>query len=192
VLRSDPQKKVGPYTVFLRRRILLVKGNYSNGKKSGLWQFFDLSGRVDERYNYDQKKYTFEGPFYESPDFKYLFDDSLKMGDRLTRPLKIGGIYFGFIPYLNIFRVPFETYNIDTDAFMAYIELLISPMGQLADYNIRLVSNYYQYDQTFNMATSLFSKEDRTFVPATLNGMPVMSRIIITCYITPRGGLDFF
>jgi hypothetical protein len=161
VLKTNPEIKEGPYLVFLKRKTLLVRGNYKNGKKSGVWQFFDVRGRLNEKYNYDNKMFTYEAPLYSSGDFSFLFDDSLKIGDRLTRPLKIGGVYYGFIPYLNIFKVPFDTFDIDTDAFEADIELLISPMGQLADYNIRLVSPYYNYDQIFNMDIGLFDQEDR-------------------------------
>ena len=98
----------------------------------------------------------------------------------------------GYVPYLNIFRVPFDTYDIETDSFLAVIDLLISPMGRLADYKVRLVSSYYQYDRIFSMDINEFSEEDRTFVPATLNGRPVMSRILIKCYVSSNGELDFF
>jgi|SRR6185503_9516010 len=192
VLKSAPAVKVGPYLVFYKRKTLLVRGTYNNGEKSGVWQFFDIKGRMSERYNYDKKKITYEGPLYSSADYSFLFDDSLKMGDRLTRPLRIGGVYYGFLPYLNIFKVPFETYDVNTYLFEAYIELLISPMGRLADYNIRVVSSEYQYDRIFRIDVHLFNDEDRTFVPATLNGRPVMSRILIRCFVTPSGGLDFY
>ncbi len=192
VLKSAPNIKVGPYLVFLRRRILLVRGSYNNGKKNGVWQFFDTRGRLNEKYNYNKKRFTFEAPLYSSRDFSFLFDDSIKVKDRLTRPLKIGGIYYGFMPYLNIFRLPFETYDVDTGLFDAYIELLISPMGRLADYKVRIVSFDYQYDQIFNMDVHLFSNADRTFIPATRNGIPVMARIQIHCIVTPSGGLDFY
>jgi hypothetical protein len=192
VLKSNPKVKVGPYTALLKRKIPIARGNYDNGKKNGVWQFFDIRGRLNEKYNYDKKELTYEAPLYSSGDFSFLFDDSLKRGDRLTRPLKIGGVYYGFVSYLNIFKVPFDTFDMNTDAFEADIELLISPLGQLADYNIRLVSDYYQYDHIFNMDISLFDQEDRTFIPATLNGRPVMSRIIIKCYVGPKGDLDFY
>ena len=192
VLRSAPNVKVGTYMVFYKRRTLLVRGTYNNGKKTGVWQFFDIKGTMNERYNYDKKKFTYEAPLYSSADYSFLFDGSLQIGDKLTRPLKIGGVYYGFVPYLNVFKVPFDTYDINTYLFDAYIELLISPMGRLADYNIRVVSSYYQYDRIFRIDVRLFSDEDRTFVPATINGRPVMSRILIRCFVTPEGGLDFY
>jgi hypothetical protein len=192
VLGASPNVKVGMYEVFLKHRTLLVRGRYNNGKKSGVWQFFDIKGGLNEKYNYDRKQFTYEAPLYSSPDFSFLFDDSVKVGDRLTRPLKIGGVYYGFIPYLSVYKLPFETYDVNTYLFQAYIELLISPMGRLADYNVRVVSSDYQYDRTFNIDVHLFSDEDRTFTPATKNGVPVISRILIRCFVTQSGGLDFY
>jgi hypothetical protein len=192
VLKSDPKIRQGPYFVLLHRRVALVKGQYKNGAKTGLWQFFDISGRLSERYNYDKKMFTYEGPLYAGADLSYLFDDSLKKGDRLTRPLKIGGVYFGYIPYLNIFKVPFDPLDLNMDLFSAEIELLISPMGRLADYKIRLFSGYYGYDHIFTMDISQFSDEDRSFTPATHNGIPVICRILIKCYVGSKGDLDFY
>jgi hypothetical protein len=192
VLSAAPNIKVGPYLVFLKRKTLLVRGTYNNGKKSGTWQFFDIKGQMSEKYNYDKRMFTYEAPLYSLADYSFLFDDSLKKGDRLTRPLKIGGAYFGFVPYLSIFKLPFETNDINTYFFDAYIELLISPMGRLADYNVRVVSPDYHYDHIFNLDVKLFSDEDRTFIPATKNGTPVISRVLIHCFVTPSGGLDFY
>ena len=192
VLKSNPAIRQGPYMALLNRKKLIARGHYQNGKKNGVWQFFDTGGKMVERYDYDRKKFNYEAPLYESADFSYLFDDSLKIGTRVTRPLKVGGIYYGFISYLNIFQVPFDTYDVDTDAFEANIELLISPMGRLADYHVRLTSAQYDYDHIFKMDINLFSEEDRIFKPATINGVPAMSRIIIKCYVSPYGKLDFY
>jgi hypothetical protein len=192
VLKSNPEIRQGPYTVFLHRRIVIARGRYNNNKKAGTWFFFDTGGKLVERYNYDKNKFSYEAPPYTSEDLRYLFDDSLKNGDKITMPIKIGGVYFGYIPYVSLFHLPFDSEQFDTDAFDAYVELLISPLGRLADYKVRVVSAYYEYDQTFNLDVNLFSEADRTFVPAKLNGVPVMSRILIKCYVTTSGGLDFY
>ena len=192
VLKSNPEIKQGLYAAYLNRRILIAAGHYKNNKKIGTWYFFDSQGKLVERYSYDKKTFGYESPLYATDDLSYLFDDSLKKGDRLTTSVKIGGIYFGYLPYVNIFHLPFDSDDVDTYDFIAYIELLISPMGRLADYNVRVVSNDYDYDQTFRLDINLFSEEDRTFVPATFNGQPALSRVLIKCVVTPDGGLDFF
>jgi len=170
---------------------MIASGNFKNGKHTGIWQFFDPRGRLVEKYDYDKNNFTYIAPIYARSYLSYLLDDTLKKGDRVTRPLKIGGVYYGFIPYVSLFQVPFATFDVNTAAFEANIELLISPLGQLANYTVRLSSQYYEYDQTFNIDVHLFDEADRTFLPATLNGRPVMSRIIIKCVVNPDGKLDF-
>ena len=192
VLKSNPKVKQGPYIVLLNHKTPIARGRYNNNKKAATWFFFDVGGKLVERYNYDKNKFLYEAPPYASEDLSYLFDDSLKNGDKIIMPVKIGGVYFGYIPYVNLFHLPFDDEDFDTYNFDAYIELLISPMGRLADYNVRVVSAYYEYDQTFNLDINLFSEADRTFEPATLNGVPVISRILIKCYVTTSGGLDFY
>jgi hypothetical protein len=192
VLKSDPNIKKGPYKAFFRRSTLIATGNYNNDKKTGIWQFFDRRARLTEKYNYDKNSLTFEAPLYAIDYLSYLLDDTIKVGDRITRPIKIGGIYYGYIPYVNIFQLPFDMFGTESYTFEAYVELLISPLGRLADYKVRVVSPYYEYDHTFNLDINLFSEADRMFFPMTLNGTPVMSRIVIKCYVTPSGGLDFY
>ncbi|MFI5140611.1 MAG: hypothetical protein ACHQIM_22530 [Sphingobacteriales bacterium] len=191
VLKSDPEIKQGPYKAFFRRKTLIALGNYRNNLKTGIWQFFTTRGVLIQKYNYDKKTFTYGSPMYDTGNLSFLFDDTLKKGGKVALPVKIGGSYYGFIPYMNLFRVPFETWDIQTDTFDASIELLISPMGRLADYTVHIQSGYYDYDRTFKLDINLFDEEDRTFKPATLNGTPVLSRIIIKCFITFEGGLDF-
>jgi hypothetical protein len=65
-------------------------------------------------------------------------------------------------------------------------------MGRLADYKVRITSDFYDYDHIINMDVGLFNQEDRTFTPATINGTAVISRIVIKCYVSPWGTLDFY
>jgi hypothetical protein len=74
---------------------------------------------------------------------------------------------------------------------MAVVELLISPLGRLADFKVRTNCSLIQYDQTITMHVNLFKEEDRQFIPATYNGQPIMSRIIIRCTLRPNGALEF-
>jgi hypothetical protein len=192
VLKSDENIKQGPYKAYFRRKTVIAAGNYNNGKKTGIWSFADVSGKLVENYNYTTNNYIFEAPLDTGTDLHFLFDTLFVKTDFVTRPLKVGGSYYGFIPYLNIFQLPFETMDIETDYFNATVELLISPLGRLADYKVHLVSPYYEYDHIFNLDVNLFSEEDRTFQPATLNGKPIICRIIIKCFVTGEGGLDFY
>lgn len=190
VLKSDKETREGPYKAFFKRKTLIASGNFTKGKKTGIWQFFNTAGILVQKFDYNTNNFTFESVYDTINDVRYLFDAKLQKGDTVTRPLKPGGVYYGYIPYLKLFRLPFDSYGINTDAFDAEIELLVSPLGRLAEYKVHLTSGWYQYDHTVKMDVHLLNEEDQVFMPATLNGKPIISRIIIKCFVTSEG-LDF-
>lgn len=192
VLKTDRKTKVGTYRAFYKRHTLIARGNYDKGVKTGIWTFYDEDGKLNEKYDYDKTEYLYEAPIDTAVAIQFRFDDTIKAGDRLTRPLKIGGIYYGFIPYLSVFKLPFDTYGINMVYFDAVVELLISPGGRLADYKVHLISKAYQYNQTISLSPGLFNEEDKQFAPATLNRRPIMSRIFIRCTVEDDGSLDFY
>jgi hypothetical protein len=191
-LKSKPGVKVGEYKAYFKRRVVVAFGNYNDGKRVGVWHFFNQAGRQLEKFNYDTKIFTFEGPLDRYSDYGFAFDENAGKTDTITRPLKVGGYYFGFIPYLTIFKLPFEVADMQTQTFSAYVELLISPGGRLAEYKVHVKSDYYKYDQTFNLDINLFDEADRVFIPAALNHKPILARIFIKCFINDDGGLDFY
>jgi hypothetical protein len=192
VLRADQQTRQGSYQAFFRKKIVLASGRYKKNMKTGVWYFYNTTGRIIEKYDYDTREFLFEGPLDTGEDLSFKFDAKFSKNDTVTRPLKIGGSYYGYIPYVTFFKLPLDTMDINTDSFDAYIELLVTPLGRLADYKVRLTSEYYQYNHTFNLDTHLFNEEDRTFQPATLNNNPILSRIIIKCFVDSAGDLDFY
>jgi hypothetical protein len=192
VLKNTPQIKDGTYKAYFKRKIIIAVGNYNKDMRVGLWHFYNRTGRKVETFNYDENQFTFEGPLGEQSDISFLFDDIFVKTDTVTRPLKIGGSYYGFIPYVNIFRLPFETEDINIDAFTVFVELLVSPGGRLADYKVHVTSDYYNYSQVFTLDLSLFSDDDKIFIPAAVNHKPILSRVFIRCSVNTRGGIDFY
>lgn len=184
--------KHGLYTAYYRRKGLIVKGNFSMGKKTGKWFFYSPEGTPLEVFDYDRSSLRYEAREDSTSNFRYLIDKPLTDSDHVTKPIKIGGRYFGYLPYLGIYQTPLDVDGYTASSFVGVIELLISPLGRLADYKIRLISNALEYDQTTHMDVNLFSEEDKEFLPATYNGEPVLSRIVIKCRLTDGGKLDFF
>ena len=191
-LKNKPGVKQGAYNAFYRRKTLIASGFYKNDKKLGSWHFYNRTGRLVEKFNYNKGNFIFEAPLDDESDLSFVFDDTLEKTDTVTRPLKIGGSYYGFLPYLSIFQLPFETRDLNTEEFTVYVELLVSPGGRLADYKVHVLSNYYDYNQVFNLDINLFADEDRTFIPAALNHSPVLSRVFIHCAVNSNSGIDFF
>jgi hypothetical protein len=188
---TDQQTKDGIYQAFYRRKTLVADGKYNKGKRMGTWHFYGSKGALLQTYNFDNDSLEYEAREKQPSDFHYLVDNVLTDSDRVTKPLRIGGRYYGFLPYLNAFKTPFDTYN-SPELYVALVELLISPMGRLAEYKVRVVSPLSDYDQTINLSLSFFTEEQKQFIPATLNYRPILSRIIIKCKVTDDGGLDFY
>jgi len=192
VLKETPDVKNGLYRALFQRKIPVAVGRYRNDKKIGIWNFYKQDGRLIQRFDYNKNALIYETVDDTDDDVHYIIDKKYTDTDKATRPVKIGSVYYGLIPYLNVFRLPFDTYDVNTNSFRAVVELLVSPLGRLADYKVRVVSDMYEYDRTFNLDANLFSEADRTFVPATINQEPVLSRIVIKCFVQRNGGLDFF
>ncbi len=190
VLKDSDMIKDGPYEAFYKRKTPLAMGNYTKDKKTGLWRFYDSKGKLMQIYNYDRDSLRYEAREYlHASDFWYTIDQEIADTDQVTKPIKIGGRYYGYLPYLGAYKVPFDPYLYGTDDCTALVQLLISPMGRLAEYKVRSLCS--DYDQTVSLDVRLFREEDRKFIPATYNGRPVVSTIMIRCRLTRDGGLDF-
>ncbi len=192
VLKDQQDVKNGPYQALYRRKIPIAQGNYTNNKKTGTWRFYDPKGKLMQLYDYDSQTIRYEAKEYtQASDFFYGIDREISDTDKVTKPLKVGGRYYGYLPYLGLYQPPFNPYEYGTNGCVAVVELLISPLGRLADFKVRTNCSLIQYDQTISMHVNLFKEEDRQFIPATYNGQPVLSRIIIRCTLKPNGELDF-
>lgn len=192
VLKADGKTRQGPYRAYFKRKITVAAGQYTNNQRSGIWNFYETDGRLVERYNFTTSEFLYEGPLKKNTGIGFLFDKDIAVTDTVTRPVKIGGGYFSFVPYVSMFRVPFDTFDVSTNLFNVYIELLVTPLGRLADYKVHLSSNYYQYFRVFNLDVKLFSEADRTFIPATVNHLPSLCRIAIRCRLNDNGSLDLY
>lgn len=193
VLKSDENIKDGLYQAVYRRKTAVASGNYTNGKKTGLWYFYNTKGLVIQTYNYSKDMLQYEAREDSTSNFRYLIDKVITDTDRVTKPIKPGGRYYGYLPYLGLFKTPFDPYQYSTEGYVAVIELLVSPLGNLADYKVYLASEWTNdYNQTVHMSINLLKKEDRKFIPATFNGEPIQSRVVIKCRLDRDGGLVFY
>ena len=192
VLKDHQDVRDGPYQALYRRRIPVAQGKYTGDKKTGMWRFYDPKGRLMQIYDYDTKTIRYEAKEYgQSSDLYYGIDKEIADTDKITKPVKVGGRYFGYLPYLGLYQPPFNPYEYGTKGCLAIVELLISPLGRLADFKVRTNCSLIQYDQAITMHINLFKEEDRQFIPATYNGQPVVSRILIRCTLNSSGGLEF-
>ncbi|MDN3547026.1 hypothetical protein [Mucilaginibacter aquaedulcis] len=191
VLKSDKGIRQGLYQAVSDEGRAVASGNFEHDKKVGVWHFYDMRGRLVQNYDYTKKQLLYEALEDTTSNLRYFVDKILTDTDRTTKPVKPGGRYFGYIPYLKLFKLPQSLMGIDRLQSVAVIELLVSPYGRLADYKVHLYSGP-TYEKVFNMNLNALNEEDKIFIPATINNEPVGCRIMIRCSIDNYGGIGFF
>lgn len=189
VLKSDKSTRHGLYQAVYKKDVAIASGQFNNDIKTGIWHFYDLKGRLLQNYDYTKKELLYEAPEDTTSNLRYFVDKVLADTDRTTKPVKAGGRYYGYLPYLKLFKLPASLMNINRDVSIAVIELLVSPGGRLAYFKVTIYSG--NYSKTFNMKIDALNEEDKVFIPATVNGETIGCRILMKCYINDDGSLGF-
>jgi hypothetical protein len=188
VIETNKQVKDGLYRAFYTKKVVIATGSYTNDKRTGMWHFFDTKQNLLENYNYDLNKLTYEAPEDTSSVIRYIIDNKITDTDYVTKPIRIGGRYYGYVPYLRLFKWPDELNGANHSAFLVILELLVSPGGRLADYQVHIKAP--GYDRSVEINPDILKEEDKVFIPATFNKQPISSRIFIQCYINKYDELD--
>lgn len=193
VLKSDKKTKEGLYeAIYTPSGAIIARGNYHDNKHVGLWHYFDLRQRLIETFDYSRNMLFSEEPIsiVTRVFIGYAFDVKLADSDKITKPIRIGGRCFGYIPYLQLFHLSIDYKDVDTYQLAARLEMLISPGGRLADLKVHIIFLPDNSERITTINPNIFSDADRQFIPATVNGEPVMSRIFLRCRVTESGALD--
>lgn len=190
VLKSDNVTKQGLYQALLDSKTVLASGSYTNNKKTGIWNFFDTKNTVIQRFNYTTNTLLYEAPEDSTTNCRYVVDRAVRDTDHTTKPVIIGGRFYGYINYLRLFRLPPDMHDINNEVVVPTIELLVSPGGRLAEYIVHFQAQNYDRKVGFNI--DYLNEEDKTFIPATINGEPITCRIFIRCYLTSGGDLELY
>jgi hypothetical protein len=180
IIEKDKELKQGLYQAFYRK-VLIANGQYDRNLKAGIWDFYDQGGAIIEKINFDNNNLLDEAVEDSTSNFRYVFDETTKPGDRLTKPIRIGGRFYGYLPYLSLFRLPADMEGIKRENFVAVLELLVSPGGMLADAKVHLNSSYYK--RTVSLPIDRLPQDDKLFFPSTLNRKAISCRIFVTCYL---------
>ena len=191
VIGTDREIKQGLYQAFYNKKTPIAVGKYTDDKKTGTWQFFNKKGQPIQRYNYNTNTLQLETMEDEKSSMRYEFDVVPTGTDRLTKPVKPGGRYYGYLPYLKCFTLPRDMREADLDAYYVEMELLISPGGRLAEFKFHIKTPWDDdFDWVINVSPNRLFEDDKKFIAATLNGEPISSQITIYCYFTNSQTID--
>jgi len=136
IIGAGKQIKQGIYNAFYDRSTVIANGSYANDKKKGMWHFFDQNGKLIENYNYDTNSLLYEASEDSTSNIKYRIDNKVTFTDVVTKPVRPGGRYYGYVPYLRAFKLPDDMFNINREEYAVTLEILVSALGRLADFKI--------------------------------------------------------
>lgn len=194
VLKTNPGIKNGIYQALYNKKIAIATGMYTNNIKTGMWHFYNTQGKVVQHYNFDKKQALLLVRDELPPNqIQYEFLPKPNDTDTLTLPVKIGGLAYGYLPYLNKFKVKNKLEYVEGSMF-GILQILVSPSGRLAECVLLVkakiwADNYWQIAtiESYELKPELLSDDDKQFIPATVNGQFVPCTIYIYCNIAPSG-----
>lgn len=195
IIQTDKQIKQGTYNALYEKKIVIANGVYTNNKRTGTWHFFFPTGKLLQNYNYTTRQLLYEAPEDTTSTIRYMIDYPVTEKDTtlITKPIRLGGRYYGYVPYFRLFKLPVDMQNSNTQQIEVIMELLVSPLGRLSDFKFHI--RYYNDKEDvklINVNTDLLSDEDKTFIPASRDRKLIASRILIRCYITRLDGIDIY
>ncbi|MCX2495891.1 hypothetical protein OQX63_20520 [Pedobacter sp. PF22-3] len=175
-LKSQRGIKNGIATILAGKK-KFATGIYKNNERIGRWHFFCPLDTLEQIYNYSTKKLEYNVPIKE---ITYEID-SLKEGDKVSYPAKIGGNLYGMYFLTERFRIPSELKHIKGFHKLNYI-FTVSNSGQLLNYEVKIISPSYNKTEIIDLAK--FHPDDLAFVPAKVNGRAVKSKLIVNGDVT--------
>ncbi|WP_316849506.1 hypothetical protein [Pedobacter agri] len=175
-LKTNKQIKNGVAKVMKGHKVVAT-GMYENNNRVGRWNFYRSKDSLDQIYNYTTKKVE-----YNAPDSLIFFEiDSLKAGDKVVPPMKIGGNYYGLFFLIQNFKIPKES-NAYPGIHKVYLIFHLDVNGKLVKYDTEILLPVLK--KTTTMDLSKLKEEDFDFSPAYLNGKSVASRYVYESTLT--------
>lgn len=192
VLKSNPAVKQGLYQALYKKKTVVALGNYEQDKQTGIWHFYDPAGKIVQRYNYSTQKLTYLAPDdTASYTIQYAFDNKLTDTDHITKPIRVGGVFYGYLPYLKSFKI--EQTGLAPQSLYGVLQLLISPIGRLAECKLMIKTKLRDHViDRYQLNGELLKDDDRLFIPATINGENVSSTIYILCKISSNWNVSIY
>lgn len=165
VLKADKKVKQGTYKLYADKK-LLVSGRYDQGKRTGLWSFYN-DDELEQQYDYTGNKLVLNNPVKA---VTCQIEDAVP-GDSIKGAVKVGG-YNGLA--LLVASVKFEE-NVNAGRNQVLHVFSLDEQGNVKSWIASVKSADGIKIITQNISD--ISPELLQFLPATLNGKPVASTL---------------
>jgi hypothetical protein len=176
VLKSDRKIKDGKYAVLNDAGQHVVDGYYVNGRKTGIWTFYDNQGKLVQQYDFshDSLLLTNRDPL-SIVQFDYQIPQGVDDSSKLQPPYKIGGPEYGFFLLYDERDIPPTVKATSGKAEMTYV-LTINEKGNLESYSLIFGGENFN-DIVQRHSVKELPTEALDFSPARIDGLPVRSKI---------------
>jgi periplasmic protein TonB len=132
VLKSDQETKHGEYKKTYGG--LSIKGQYDNNKKTGVWEYYDRSGELEQKIDFSANKVISAKPMTLITDYFIKVGDSYKEVTSQEAPVFQGG-QSGIIYYIWNLRYPADARRMGTEG-KVLISATITQDGKMIDEEI--------------------------------------------------------
>lgn len=179
VLKTDWKVKDGPYTVINDDKKPVVRGTYTKGLKTGVWDFYDNDGLLVQQFDYDHDSLLFRA----KDSLSAVHDDfqipqGVEDASKLQPPYKIGGAEYGFYLLYDERDIPEAVKSTSGRANMTYV-LTIDEKGRLESYMLVFGGENFN-DIVIRRSVKGLPAEALEYAPAIVAGQPVRSKISYT------------
>ncbi len=170
--------KDGTYEVTTNKKETLVKGQFKNGQKVGVWTYYD-AGVPIQIYDFSAGKLL-----YNIPDSltmvrsDYALEAVTDEGDTIQPPNKIGGANYGFLLLYEPRDMPEELKGMTASAQMTYV-FTVTEEGKLQDWTVMYTGTSI-HEIIVKKSILHLPADAYEFVAAKVNGKPVKSKLSYT------------
>lgn len=165
VLASKPNIKHGKYSL-IHKDYPIEEGQYTYGKRTGIWRFYTIENEIELEYDYDKQK-----PTKILPHIGHKYSEDTYPPVFLGSPLHIRHYICSHTTYPREERGEFKNCQVD-------VAMHIDSSGEYKGYHIQRFSK-----PDFNQAViNAMRKIPKTWrwVPAKLNGKNIESEYVVS------------
>ncbi len=176
VLKSDNIIKSGNYEKYFQSGTLAEKGQYEANRKTGVWDYYNSKGELEQQYNWTSGKLEFGKPFSNIENF-WVEENGVyveKKPDEL--PNFLGGNYAFQRHLVAMIRYPAQALR-NKKQGKVYISAVITADGKMVDEKAESSLGYGLEEE----ALRVFKAIEGEWIPGKVNGKPVNTKILMPC-----------
>lgn len=138
VLKTDKSKKHGIYKKLNFDGSPRITGNYQNGLKDGIWEFYNYKGELQQKFDFTNMSLVYNKPNEKTKDTKYKIYSGK---DTLEAVLQIHPIYIGSDAMM--YESVFKDFNYPKEAMESgtygkvFIAFDINQKGEVSNYKVK-------------------------------------------------------